>query len=150
MPPFISKHAAFLINANSLSNHGKQHLVVPTHRSQKPNWSRAQIRNTSPLAATKYHRIQIGTSPCLNENMNQIGTMLLLFFAFQDIAIAKLFLVETAKSEDEQVLRYTSKILFNEWSLTDLCSGWSLSYLWVIFEWSDKSMTKVFLIFNKF
>ena len=46
--------------------------------------------------------------------MNQIGTTLLLFFAFQDIAIAKLFLVETAKSEDEQVLRYTSKILFNE------------------------------------
>ena len=112
MPPLISKHAAFLINANSLSNHGKQHSVVPTH--QKPNLSRAQIRNTSLLAATKYHRIQIGTSPCLNENMNQIGTTLPLFFAFQDIAIAKLFLVETAKSEDEQVLRYTSKILFNE------------------------------------
>ena len=114
MPPLISKHAAFLVNANSLSNHGKHYSVVPTHRSQKPNLSRAQIRNTSPLAATKYHRIQIGTSPSLNENMNQIGTTLLLFFAFQDIAIAKLFLVETAKSEDEQVLRYTSKILFNE------------------------------------
>ena len=147
MPPFISKHAAFLINANSLSNHGKQHSVVPTHRSQKPNLSRAQIRNTSLLTASRSGQALVWMSI---ENMNQIGTTLLLFFAFQDIAIAKLFLVETAKSEDEQVLRYTSKILFNEWSLTDLCSGWSLSYLWVIFEWSDKSLTKVFLIFNKF